>query len=448
MFFAAQRTITLWVRAPLVMTGGVFLSQKKEYKRPDEAALLRIMEDNRDRLAETLVVLAWRLGLSREEIYHLKWTDISFEERQVNLPDRSIPMDEEAYTRLYRRWENQGQRGRYVASSDRHAERVHLNYIPRCVRLALNEGGLPDINLIDLRQDFVIRLLQKHPWPYVVRVSGITTSTLHQSYPQYVQSVRGKPEEREETPQVDRGKLWTVIQEAGTSVEGLALRMNWQMGMQLQEVAALTWDQMDFENHVICLNGEDLPMPADLEALLARVHSTRSSDDDPHVLLSVKARRPIAADRLSVLVRTALIQGGIEDMTLAELLQKKRAEDDDDAILQFAAMKGALTKNDVMSEFQLSKMQAFARLRRLTEQKKLIRIGTTYYIPGTVVPPEEHYGMICALLEETGGAYRQDIADLLQLEPRKCGWILAQLVREGKLSKVGQLYMLPQDKTV
>ena len=83
------------------MTGGVFLSRKKEYKRPDEATLLRIMEDNRERLAETVIVLAWRLGLGREEISDLKWTDISFEERQVCLPDRSIPMDEEAYTRLY-----------------------------------------------------------------------------------------------------------------------------------------------------------------------------------------------------------------------------------------------------------------------------------------------------------------------------------------------------------
>ena len=53
----------------------------KEYKRPDEAALLRILEKNKFRLAETLIVLAWCLGLSRDEIYNLKWTDFSFEEK-------------------------------------------------------------------------------------------------------------------------------------------------------------------------------------------------------------------------------------------------------------------------------------------------------------------------------------------------------------------------------
>ena len=99
-----------------------------------------------------------------------------------------------------------------------------------------------------------------------------------------------------------------------------------------------------------------------------------------------------------------------------------------------------------MSEFQLSKGQAHVRLHRLTEQNKLIRIGTTYYLPGTVVPPEEHYEIIRGLLEEQGGAYRQDIAERLRIEPRKCSWILSQFVREGKLSKTGQLYTLPQEK--
>lgn len=420
----------------------------KEYKRPDEAALLRILEKNKFRLAETLIVLAWCLGLSRDEIYNLKWTDFSFEEKQLYLPDRCIPLDEEAYTRLYRRWQGKGQRGEYVASNDRNVEHVHPNYIPRCVRIALDEGGLTDINMIDLRQDFVIRLLEKHPWPYVARVSGITASTLHQKYPQYVQSIRGDPEGRIAEAQVDHPQLWTVIQEAGTSVEGLALRLCWQMGIYLQDTVTLTWDQVDFEQHVIRLKGEDLPMPSDLEALLFQVRATRSPDDAPHVLLTVKSKRPLKGDRLSVLVRTALIRGGMEDMTLAALLKKSRETKDDAAILRFVALAEKTTKNEVMSRFKLTTNQASARLRRLTDQQKLIRIGNTYYLPGTVVPPEKHYEVICDLLEELGGAYRQDIAERLHLEGRKCEWILAQLVREGKLSKTGQRYTLPRDKNV
>jgi integrase len=50
---------------------------QKEYKRPDEATMLRILDNNQLLLAETLIVLAWRLGLSRDEIYNLKWSDFS-----------------------------------------------------------------------------------------------------------------------------------------------------------------------------------------------------------------------------------------------------------------------------------------------------------------------------------------------------------------------------------
>ena len=417
---------------------------QKEFKRPDEAVLLRIIENNKFRLAEILIVLAWRLGLSREEIYNLKWSDFSFEERQVSLPDRCIPLDEEAYTRLYRRWRGKGQRGEYVASNDRNAERVHINYIPRCVRLALDEGGLPDINMIDLRQDYVIRLLQEHPWPYVVRVSGHSATTLHHNYPQYVRSIRGNHEESIATDQVDHAQLWALMQEAGTSPEGLALRMNWQMGINLQEAAALTWEWVDFEKRVISLNGEKISMPSDLEALLFQVRATRSPDDDPHVLLSVRARRPVTAARLSVLVRTALIRGGFEDMTMADLLRKKRGEKDASAILRYATMTGVITKTEIMSKFRLSKTEAYTRLHRLTEEKKLIRVGKRYYLPGTVVPPEEHYEAICGLLRERGGAYRQDVAEQLRLEMRQTEWVLAQLVREGKLSKTGQRYTLPE----
>lgn len=410
--------------------------------------MLRILENNRGYLAETLIVLAWRLGLSREEIYTLKWADVSFEERQVSLPDRCIPLDEESYSRLYNRWDEKGRRGEYVAENDRgNGVRVHRNHIPRCVRAALDDGGLSDVTMVDLRQDFVLRQLQQYPWPYVVRVSGITAGTLRQKYPQYVQEriapSRGNHEEYNAVSQVEYAQLWSVIQAEGASLEGVALRLSWQMGFCPPDIVALTWEQVDFENDVIRLNGEEIPMPSDLEELLFQVRATRRPDDDPHVLLSVKARKPVAVDRLSVLLRTALIRGGMENMTLADLLQKQREEKDDSAILDVVEKTGSITTNKVMSLFQLTKNQAYNRLRRLTEQKKLIRVGTRYYLPGTVVPPEEHYKVICKYLEEAGVAYRQDITRLLRLEGRQCEWILAQFVQEGKLAKRGQQYMLP-----
>ena len=65
-----------------------------------------------------------------------------------------------------------------------------------------------------------------------------------------------------------------------------------------------------------------------------------------------------------------------------------------------------------------------------------------------MVPPEEQYAVIRAFLEESGPAYRQDLADLLHIGPRQCGLILRHMVEEGRLVQVGQRYCLPAGKTV
>ena len=82
------------------------------------------------------------------------------------------------------------------------------------------------------------------------------------------------------------------------------------------------------------------------------------------------------------------------------------------------------------------------RLRRLTDLGRLIRVGGKYYLPGTVVPPEEHPAAIRAYLEKVGFAYRQDIAGVLRVGSKQCGVILRHLVEAGELVQVRQKYYL------
>lgn len=417
----------------------MFFLTAKVFRRPDEAAMFAVLEKNKYLLAETLIVLAWRMGLTREEIYNLKWEEFSFSERLLHLPDRAVPMDEEAFVRLNRRCEMRGRRSEYVAANDRNGKRVHINYIPACVRSALDEGGLQDITLVDLRQDFVIRQLQEHPWPYVARISGVTASTLFQRYADYLRPQQGN---REGTPQ-EGDRLPALLQTCGASPEGLALRMSRYMGLGLREMVSLTWEQVDLESGILLLADGPHPMPEELNALLKQVRADRRPEDDPHVLLSVQARRPILPDRLSVMVRTALIRGGMEQTTLADLLRSYREENMDSAIMQLAETDGEITRSSVMSRLGLTGNQASKRLRALAERKKLVRVGAKYYLPGTVVAPEEQYEAIRAYLRD-GGAYRDDLARLLRLEGRLCGRVLSRLVEEGKLVKTAQLYTLPE----
>ena len=56
---------------------------QKEYNRPDEAAMRRVLERVKGELGEIILRLAWNLGLTREEIRQLKWSEVSFSERCV-----------------------------------------------------------------------------------------------------------------------------------------------------------------------------------------------------------------------------------------------------------------------------------------------------------------------------------------------------------------------------
>ena len=418
------------------------MSQKK-YKRPDETALLRILDENKYRLAETLIVLAWRLGLSRDEIYNLKWTDFSFKERQVSLPDRCIPLDEEAYTRLYRRWEAQERRGLYVASSDRIGERVHPNYIPRCVRKALNEGGLPDINMIDLRQDFVLRLLQEHPRPYVARVTGLSATTLYIQYSEYFaegEKMQAKAPQDSDT----EFKLWKIIQEEGTSAEGLGLWMAWKLEITIQEIAALTWDQVDLVKGSINLPDRKVKLNRDFLTKLKTVKGERDPGSDPHILLTPRAQKGFDGMRLSRVLRNALIRGGV-DTTLQEILNNKKRNDSDYPIVEIVAKYGSATRSKIMKELSLTPTQFYTRTERLVERGELVRVGQKLYLPGTVVAPKEQYEVIRAHLETVSGAVRSDLAALLQVSGNQCGVILKALVEEGKLKHTGHVYSLPDN---
>ena len=94
----------------------------------------------------------------------------------------------------------------------------------------------------------------------------------------------------------------------------------------------------------------------------------------------------------------------------------------------------------------VSKTAAYGRLHRLTEQRKLVRIGAKYYLPGSVVPPERHWETIRAYLTQAGFAYRQDIVQLLHIRPKQCTLLLRRLVERGDLLQRGQRYYLPEPK--
>lgn len=138
--------------------------EQERFQRPDREALLRVLAANRSNLEGIVLRLAWKMGLSRDEIRQLTWTDISFPGRQIILPDRVIPMDEDTRQVLEERYEFRGRVSPYVVISERHRTQVLPESISRMARTALNKGGLPDVSLTDLRRDYIISQLEEHDW--------------------------------------------------------------------------------------------------------------------------------------------------------------------------------------------------------------------------------------------------------------------------------------------
>lgn len=73
-----------------------------ETKRPDEAAMRRILDRYSDSPEGIILRLAWLEGLSRKELNELTW---DFETQNLLLQDRTIPLEPSVAECLQKRYE-------------------------------------------------------------------------------------------------------------------------------------------------------------------------------------------------------------------------------------------------------------------------------------------------------------------------------------------------------
>ncbi len=416
---------------------------KKEFQRPDEAALRRVLERYRGTIQEIILRLAWTAGLSAVEMHGLKWDEVDFTEGQLRLPDRSIPMDETLRRCLQARWDRPSSRDcAYVVTTDHRRVHMHRVKISEAAGEALRtEAALAEITLKNLREDFVIRMLERYDWPYVSRISGATISSLYSRYKPFM-----KLEQNAKNPEAafDEYTLWKLMQAEGASPEGLALWMTREMDIPLKDIAALTWDQVDLEGKVLRLPDREVAIGTRLERMLRQVQEKRVPGADPHVLLTPRAQKAFDTRRLGVVVRQALIRGGLDEVSAGALRIDGQHKRLDGPVLAEVEQKGSATGQELMDALGIGKTQVETTLRRLTEQGKLVRVGRKYYKAGTVVPPAQQHARIRAYIEEHGSACRQELAMLLNVDARPCGWILNGMVEQGTLVRKGRRYWLPE----
>lgn len=411
-----------------------------KYNRPDETAILRCLDLHKKDATAVIIRLAWQAGLLREEIETLAWTQVDLPAAELHVAERTVPLDPPLLDFLTNLDATKPQGDELVLLSDRDHRPLSPQSISRLVRRAMDAVGQPDIRLLDLRHDYVVRQLQIRDWQAVSRFTGIGSVAMNLHFGDFLPekvSTRAKPESVE----LDHGILWIVLDREGASPAGLTLALTWRMGLPLEEIAALTWDQVTADG--LTVGGRMLPLPADVSSMLGKV----KRGDDPHVLLSPRARNPYDPARLSKLVRAALVKAGLDDVTLRDVQQDYTLRAGGrEQVTDYIRAHGSITRKEAAALLGVSGGTAYNRLKALVKQDVLVQVGMRYYLPDTVVPPERQEAEILGYVSREDFAYRQDVARLLGIGPRQCEPILKRMAARGLLSQKNQRYTLPREE--
>ena len=360
----------------------------------------------------------------------------------LRLPDREVPLDAESAQMLRARRARYAKQDEHVLLSDRRGVPLAPPSVSRLARTALTGAGLEGVSLQDLRTDFIRRQLAEHDWPYVLRITGLSVTTYRNIF------AGETPRRAPETSEYDRAgeeyRLWRLMHERGETSAAIALWLARQEGLRAGEIAALTWEQVDFAHGELRLAGRSVPLAASVRRVLEAQRQKTQLGDDPHVLLTPRTRRAMTGAQLSALVRTALIRAGIEGETLDSLRRAAAQEGANRRLSEYALNRGSITRGEAARLLTVTPQQAHDRLAALCAAGTLVRVGAKYYPAGLTAAPERQKEMIRTYLAENGAAYRQDLAQLLGLSGRVTARLLKSMVARGELALLRtKQYTLP-----
>lgn len=117
----------------------------------------------------------------------------------------------------------------------------------------------------------------------------------------------------------DPAAMERVLTRFPYSPEGAILRLAWLEGLSREEIAALTWDQVQFEDNALTLPDRTVPLAPSAEDCLRERHRLYAQRD-PHVIISDRYQWPMPPESVSRLARTALDTEG-QKVSLKDLRQ-------------------------------------------------------------------------------------------------------------------------------
>ena len=227
---------------------------------------------------------------------------------------------------------------------------------------------------------------------------------------------------------------------------GIALKLMYELGIGVTDAARLTWGDVDFETRVLRLRGEELDLSAGTLRVLKEERARRAPEDDPHVILSVNARKPIPPDRLSAMLRGALIDGGLEHVTPVDVREGRLREIDWRILRTQVEENGFITPGEAAQKLGVGVAAAWNRLQFLEKWGYLVHVGRKYYAADKTPPAERMRELLYKYISENGSIGCQEAAELLNIPYRQIGYLLRTMVKKGELSTVKRgRYELPSN---
>ena len=428
--------------APLVNTGEAPAARENGKWTELDASAVKALEDllasEPCSTAGVILRLAWRAGLLRDEINELRWDQVDFSGKALHLPDRNIPMDQEL-ERCLRQWKLlYGQYGPFVVISEQRKEHMAPQSLSRIARLSLNSVGLRSVRLADLHYDYILRQFKSEGWEQALRSTGLALSTARQAerYKVERRSVRSaeKPSDRLQVEQAQEETLRAVLKSNTDALDGIALWLSYDAGLLYREIIALTWEQVDLTNGLLHLEGRDVPLSADLTAVLRQYKKRRQKSEDPHVILLPTSRKPISVDYLALRLRDLLVRNGI-DCTLRAVNRRRNASDLRDGILKYVVQSGGTTGMGCARVLNLPDSTVRKQLRALVKDGLLEYSRGSYFPPGTESAAAQREAAVKAYLAQHGESSLNMLSEEMRLSASTVRRVLDPMVQRGEISK-------------
>ena len=419
----------------------------KVFHQPDETAMHKLLSKYEYDVAGIVLRLAWCAGLSRKEISELTWEQVDFEDKLLHLPDRDVPLENELAEAL-QHWRSLfGTKNcpTYVVISLAKKSRYAPQHLSRIARSALDMADMKNVRLIDLRHDFVRRMMEQYDWHYAIRVSGLTVTTYRANYiGRRQQSHPSVPTLLSEGDKASHTQ--ELLKKNRDNAAGIALWLSQYGNLKEKEIVELTWDQIDFAKGTVRIDRGEFAMSEEVIAVLNEEMGRRNPSDDPHVILTQRSRKPMDTARLSNLIQTLLVHNGLESIGIDDLRYSNHIRQQREHILQHAKVAGLVTRREVEAMLGVKPNVAYSRLIELVENGDLVRTSRGYLPTERAVPPEKRGEFILRYIVENGAVTPTEIAEQLYIGKRTASRLLQRMVKTGELVMIrkDEKYFLPE----